>query len=139
MRFEHVESAGKKYVLQIFSDSDVLIRRDDAGSPGWGTKIGSVHGIEAAMEFIRSEGEKSAKTSRYYLLSRGQNFAVESEELGPAKICHTRPDGTLVEIGSVASIGEAVRFSGVTGGTKYFEFPEPMDFEDHDWASLDLD
>ena len=55
MRFEHVDCGDKKYVLQVFSDCDVLIRRDDAGSPGWGTKIGSFHSIEDALRFIRME------------------------------------------------------------------------------------
>ena len=74
---------------------------------------------------------------RYYLLCSGQNFAVETT--GPAKMCRQEADGTTIEFGELPSIGEAVRFAGSSAGARCFEFNEPIDQDDHEWASLELD
>ena len=74
---------------------------------------------------------------RYYLMCGGQNFAVETT--GPVKMCLQGPDGTTIELGELTSIGDAVRFTGSSAGAKCFEFNEPIDQEDHEWAALDMD
>ena len=75
MRFEHVECGERKYVLQIFSESDVLVRRDDAGSPGWGTKIGSFHGVDSALRFIQSDaGARQVKVQRCEGVALGRSM-----------------------------------------------------------------
>ena len=80
-----------------------------------------------------------AMPGRYYLLCSGQNFVVETNDFGAVKMCRHEPDGTTIELGVIPSIGQAVRFSGLDAGAKCFEFNEPIDQEDHEWASLDLD